>query len=136
MLAALAGLGIANWAVDVGPALPASAGPRRTAPAAPQGAPLVLHVNAPLLPLALRHIPDGLVRGRRIIGYWAWELPTVPPGWRLGTRFVHEVWAPSRFTAAALETLAARPSAGGAAPCGCGPTRAGTVRPRRLRLAE
>jgi glycosyltransferase involved in cell wall biosynthesis len=62
-------------------------------------------VNSPLLPLALRHLPRGLVRGRRVIGYWAWELPVVPPDWRVGAHFVHEVWAPSRFTAAALGTL-------------------------------
>jgi glycosyltransferase involved in cell wall biosynthesis len=106
MLAALSGLGVAGWPVDVGAALPASAG-REHRPAAlpPDGAPLVLHVNAPLLPLALRHLPRGLVQRRRVIGYWAWELPTVPPDWRLGVRFVHEVWAPSRFTAAALEAL-------------------------------
>jgi glycosyltransferase involved in cell wall biosynthesis len=106
MLAALAGLGAPNWPVDVGAALPASAGgAHRMQIDLPDAAPLVLHVNAPLLPLALRHLPRGLVRQRRIIGYWAWELPTVPPAWRLGARFVHEVWAPSRFTAAALESL-------------------------------
>jgi glycosyltransferase involved in cell wall biosynthesis len=106
MLAALSGLGVANWPVDVGAALPASAGDAPyDSPMPPDGAPLVMHVNAPLLPLALRHLPRGLARGRRVIGYWAWELPTVPPDWRLGARFVHEIWAPSRFTAAALEIV-------------------------------
>jgi glycosyltransferase involved in cell wall biosynthesis len=106
MLAALHSLGVAHWAIDVGAALPAGAGGdsgARDLP--PDGAPLVLHVNAPLLPLALRHLPEGVAQGRRVIGYWAWELPTLPPDWRLGARFVHDVWAPSRFTAAALETL-------------------------------
>ncbi len=106
MIAALSSLGVANWPVDVGAALPASAGgaPHPIA-SPPDAAPLVMHVNAPLLPLALRHLPRGLAQGRLVIGYWAWELPTVPPDWRLGTRFVHEVWAPSRFSAAALEPL-------------------------------
>jgi glycosyltransferase involved in cell wall biosynthesis len=40
-----------------------------------------------------------------VIGYWAWELPTVSPDWRPGCRFVHQVWTPSHFSAAALETL-------------------------------
>jgi glycosyltransferase involved in cell wall biosynthesis len=106
MLTALSGLGVPAWPVDVGAALPASQGDGPVRPVImPAGVPLVMHVNAPLLPLALRHLPRGSVRGRRVIGYWAWELPTVPPDWRLGARFVHEVWAPSRFTAAALETL-------------------------------
>jgi glycosyltransferase involved in cell wall biosynthesis len=70
-----------------------------------QGAPLVLHINAPQLPLALLRLPRGLIRGRRVIGYWAWELPTIPSDWRAGLPFVHEVWVPSRFTQAALEPL-------------------------------
>jgi glycosyltransferase involved in cell wall biosynthesis len=107
MLAALSGLDVANWPVDIGAALPASAGGRfRQAALPPDGAPLVLHVNAPLLPLALRHLPRGLAQGRQVIGYWAWELPTVPPDWQIGVRFIHEVWVPSHFTAAALEPLA------------------------------
>jgi glycosyltransferase involved in cell wall biosynthesis len=106
MLAALSDLGVPTWPVDVGAALPAGEGDRHPAAVAPpRGAPLVVHVNAPLLPLALRHLPRGFVRGRRVIGYWAWELPTVPAGWRLGARFVHEIWVPSQFTANALETL-------------------------------
>jgi glycosyltransferase involved in cell wall biosynthesis len=106
MLTALSGLGVPTWPVDIGAALPAgAAGEQRGAGLPPDGAPLVMHVNAPLLPMALRHLPRGLVRGRRVIGYWAWELPTLPPDWRLGARFVHEVWAPSRFTATALEKL-------------------------------
>ena len=71
----------------------------------PAGAPLIVHVNAPMLPLALLRLPRGMARGRRVIGYWAWELPTLPPTWREGARFVHEVWVPSHFTRAAIETL-------------------------------
>jgi glycosyltransferase involved in cell wall biosynthesis len=71
----------------------------------PPAAPLILHVNAPYLPLALMRLPYGIVRGRRIVGYWSWELPEVPAEWHVGPRFVHEIWAPSRFTAAALEPL-------------------------------
>lgn len=72
----------------------------------PGPGPLVLHVNAPLLPAALLRMGRDALRGRRVAGYWAWELPTVPPAWRAGARFVHEVWAPSQFTAAALEAVA------------------------------
>jgi glycosyltransferase involved in cell wall biosynthesis len=64
-----------------------------------------MHVNPPLLPLTLLRLPRRLPRGRRVIGYWSWELPTAPPDWRLGTRFVHEIWAPTPFVAAALEPL-------------------------------
>ena len=76
--------------------------PARLAP----GAALLAVVNAPVLPPALLRLPRGALRGRRVIGFWAWELPAVPPGWAEGAKFVHEIWAPSRFTAEALESLA------------------------------
>ena len=71
----------------------------------PPGAPLLLHVNAPQVALGLLCLPRGIVRGRRVVGCWAWELPTVPDAWRAGVAFVHEIWALSRFTQAALEPL-------------------------------
>jgi glycosyltransferase involved in cell wall biosynthesis len=80
--------------------VPVPAGPPAVA-----GAPLVLHVNAPFVPLAMCRIGARRLKGRIVVGYWAWELPVVPPEWRIGVRFVHEIWAPSRFTADALEPL-------------------------------
>ncbi|HVB66428.1 MAG TPA: glycosyltransferase [Acetobacteraceae bacterium] len=113
MLDALAALGQPAWPLDIGPLLPAHRAdlppptPWTTPP--PADAALVLHVNAPLLPLVLARLPRALVRGRRVVGYWAWELPVAPAEWRAGARCVHEAWAPSRFTADALAPLLARP---------------------------
>ena len=107
MATAASRIGVPVWRTDVLPPVDRQAElacPHDPPP--PRGAPLVVHINAPLLPLAFLRLPRPLVKNRRIIGYWAWELPTVPPEWQLGARFVHEVWAPSRFTAAALEPLA------------------------------
>ena len=107
MVAGLAELGVPGWPLRAGLRLPgeiddipvADHGPP------PPGAPLVLHVNAPHVAAALLRLPRGFLRGRRIIGCWAWELPVAPPGWATGVPFVHEVWVPSRFTAAAIEPL-------------------------------
>lgn len=63
---------------------------------------LLVHVSAPYLPFALWALGRKRVRGRRIIGYWAWELPQLPKSWRVGLRSVHEVWVPSRFTQDAI----------------------------------
>ena len=90
-LGALDALGIACW--------PAGQG-------AHPGAPLVLHGNATSLPLYLLRLGRTQLRGRRVIGYWFWDLPTVPESWRRGLALVHEVWVPSRFTAASLQRLA------------------------------
>jgi glycosyltransferase involved in cell wall biosynthesis len=71
------------------------------------GAAVISVINAPFLPVGLARLrPRTLLRGRRMIGVWAWELPVVPPEWAVGARFVHEVWAPSRFAAEAFETVA------------------------------
>ncbi len=66
---------------------------------------LMLHINAPLVPLALCHLGAGVVRDKRIVGYWAWELPEVAPDWQHGVTFVHEIWVPSRFVAAAINPI-------------------------------
>ena len=72
----------------------------------PAGMPLLLHVNPPSLPLALLRQDRALLRGRRVVGMWNWELPVVPQAWRVGFRFVHEVWVTSRFTAEAMAAVA------------------------------
>jgi glycosyltransferase involved in cell wall biosynthesis len=96
MLRGLQSCGLDAWPIDL----------QSRGELPPPGVPLVLHVNAPMLPYALLRLPRALVHGRRIIGYWAWELSTVPPDWQAGLRFVHEIWVPSHFTAAAIETIA------------------------------
>jgi glycosyltransferase involved in cell wall biosynthesis len=74
--------------------------------AIPPGAALLTVVNAPILPVGLLRLRRDLIAGRRVIGMWAWELPVVPKQWRYAADFVHEVWAPSQFTADAIETMA------------------------------
>ncbi len=104
-LAALERIGVPGYAVDIGSVLPGDGGARTEVTLPPPGVPLLLHVNPPLLPLVLSRLPRQLLRGRRVIGQWAWELPMAPPDWLDGTVFVHGLWGPSRFTAAALEPL-------------------------------
>lgn len=67
---------------------------------------VILHVNSPLVPLASWHLGRRWMSGKYIIGYWAWELPAVPHDWRFGIPFVHEIWVPSAFTAAAMAGIA------------------------------
>lgn len=73
----------------------------------PPEAAVISVLNGPFLPVGLARLkPRGMLRGRRMIGVWAWELSKVPAEWAVGARFVHEVWAPSRFAAEAFETVA------------------------------
>ncbi len=95
-----AGVGVPGESADLDVADPAVPG-GGVAP----GAALVMVVNAPGMPLAAIQLGRRTMRGRYIVGYWNWELPVVPANWRIGLRFVHEVWVPSNFTADAVKTL-------------------------------
>ncbi len=93
MLEGLAALGVPAWEARPGGPIP------------PAGVPLVVHMAPPGYALALLRLGRHMVRGRRLIGYWAWELPVVPEAWRIGLGLLHQIWTPSRFSAAALEPL-------------------------------
>jgi glycosyltransferase involved in cell wall biosynthesis len=106
MVRALAILGMRNWELDVGPPWRPTVKPALARlPKLPDGIPLVVHANAPMLPASLMRLPRAMVHGRRVIGYWAWELTKLPPEWAIGASFVHEIWVPSQFTADAVESL-------------------------------
>jgi glycosyltransferase involved in cell wall biosynthesis len=105
MLAALDQLGVPHWAFQAGLDVPGEDCGERRLPEVPAGVPIVLHINAPMLPSALLRLPRAFLRERRIIGYWAWELPVAPKNWAAACGLVHEIWTPSRFSAAALEPL-------------------------------
>ena len=70
---------------------------------------LIVHHNGPFMPHALWALGRARVRGRRIIGYWAWELPRLPADWQPSFRYVHEIWAPSRFTRDAIAAATDKP---------------------------
>lgn len=52
---------------------------------------------------------DDLFAADYNIGYWPWELPDMPPVWREVYGLVDEVWAASRYTAAAFQRSAPVP---------------------------
>lgn len=70
---------------------------------------LIVFANPPELERALLSL--GLRRWHkwRIIGAWAWELPSAPQSWVHQTRFVSEIWAPSQFVAKAFEARHDKP---------------------------
>lgn len=66
----------------------------------------IFHLNPPELLAALACLGPRRLVGPRY-GYWAWELPRAPLRWRRDAALVDEVWAPSAYTAQALEGAAA-----------------------------
>ena len=111
-LAALAVCGYAPMAQDLSfrhlphDLLPPLAGPQDLKN---DGGPFIMHVNPPELPSVIRHFGWRLLQHRLVIGYWAWELPCLPPSWRFALRLVDEVWVPSRFCAEAVRPHSAKP---------------------------
>ncbi len=76
---------------------------------APGAGSLIIHHNGPFLPHALWALGRARVRGRRIIGYWAWELPRLPNEWQASFRYLHEIWVPSNFSRAAVAAATDKP---------------------------
>jgi len=74
-----------------------------------EGGTLILHVNGPYMRYVAARLGRRFLAGRRIIGYWNWELPVMGPDWRRGLSQVHEIWVPSRFNADALPADVAVP---------------------------
>jgi glycosyltransferase involved in cell wall biosynthesis len=77
-------------------------GPQRRAIVPGSGGTLVVHHNAPFLPHALWALGRARVRGRRVIGYWAWEFPRIPDSWLPSLHYLHEIWVPSELTRVAV----------------------------------
>jgi glycosyltransferase involved in cell wall biosynthesis len=94
------------------------------------GGSLIIHVNATDVPYALCVLGRAQVKGRRIIGYWAWEFPRLPPAWNPAFRFVHEIWVPSQFTKAAITASTTLPVHVVAHPLP--PVEASTLRPNEF----
>jgi glycosyltransferase involved in cell wall biosynthesis len=84
-------------------ALPESSGFRPMVEAS--GGSLIVHISGAYLPYALCVIGHKRTKARRIIGYWAWELPQIPKAMRIGLRFAHEIWVPSSFVRDAVAPI-------------------------------
>ena len=109
--ASLEAAGYAPAAFDLSPAFGqvelSEAMPRRAFGAGTGS--LIVHHNGPYLPHALWALGRNRVHGRRIIGYWAWELPRLPDNWNNSFRYLHEIWVPSTFTRDAVAAATDKP---------------------------
>ena len=52
---------------------------------------------------------ENLFAGRYNIGYWPWELTSLPPAWRFAFDLVDEVWASSQFLLDVFQRLTSKP---------------------------
>ncbi len=108
-LKSLAAQGRPVTGIDIGGALMQSDDippPEGVVPSArmlPAGPGLVIvHTSGPLASWANFTLGRRFLKDKRVVGYWAWELPDIPADWIAAFRFVDEIWAPSEFVKGAL----------------------------------
>ena len=57
----------------------------------------LVHLNSDNMPAFAARRGPAYFKDRYTIGYWFWELASLPPDWVLFSGYVDEVWAASRF---------------------------------------
>jgi glycosyltransferase involved in cell wall biosynthesis len=88
-----------------GPELAYAARPAREAPFAVN----IVCAGPNTLPALASHAGDALFRGRYTVGLWFWDGESFPAAWNERYSLVDEVWAPSAYSARALEQGATVP---------------------------
>ena len=63
----------------------------------------IFHVNADQTQMYLDRIGRKRLKGQYRIGYWAWELETLPAEWNGAFDYLDEIWTPSTFVQAAVQ---------------------------------
>ena len=66
-------------------------------PPAPAHGTMVFCVNPPQMAPLLSHFGPRICRGKRLVGYWWWELDRLPRAWASWARLMDEIWVSSRF---------------------------------------
>jgi glycosyltransferase involved in cell wall biosynthesis len=87
---------------DLAPQLELPLYARRDFPLSQAGGVWISHCNAPELKRMVYMYPNSALNSRYRIGYWAYELESLPQDWRPTARALHEIWTPSQFVADAV----------------------------------
>jgi glycosyltransferase involved in cell wall biosynthesis len=70
---------------------------------------VILAINPDIAIHILGRLGPNLLVGKRIIGYWVWELEEPPSSWRRLRDLTHEIWTPSHFSARSLSKIFKQP---------------------------
>lgn len=70
---------------------------------------LIVALQPDLLAYTFSKLDPNLLKNRKIIAYWVWELDTPPKGWKRANNIVHEIWTPSEFSKQSLSKIFDKP---------------------------
>ena len=66
---------------------------------------VVIHANPPQFQLVLSHLGKKFLQNKRVVGYWSWELDSVPAIWKDALCYVDSLEVPSTFVQHALQKV-------------------------------
>jgi len=95
-----AGMVAANLPVhpmDCSPVLRPMRGSPPQRPATPAHGTMVFCLNPPQMTPLLSHFGPRICRGKRLVGYWWWELDRLPRAWLRWAELMDEIWVSSHF---------------------------------------
>jgi len=106
---ALVALGYRVRSFDIEEVFGTEPGQGRAPPLERGAGTVLLHFNPDHLTPLLMLLSRGQLRGKRLIGYWAWELARIPDLWISALDEVDEVWTPSDFVSDAVRRHTDKP---------------------------
>ncbi|MEO9130221.1 MAG: glycosyltransferase [Sphingomonas sp.] len=106
---ALVALGYRVRSFDIDEVFGIEPGQERALPLERGAGTVLLHFNPDHLTPLLMLLSRSQLRGKRLIGYWAWELARIPDLWISALDEVDEVWTPSDFVSDAVRRHTDKP---------------------------
>jgi glycosyltransferase involved in cell wall biosynthesis len=70
---------------------------------------IILVLNPDIAVHVLTRLGPDILKHKRVIAYWVWELEVPPKSWRHLSHIVHEIWTPSQFSAMSLAKIFHKP---------------------------
>lgn len=67
---------------------------------------VILHVSGPSVPRVMAFLGKRIIKSKRIVAHWFWELPKLPSDWQSALPFVHDLCTSTYFVADAVRRLA------------------------------